>query len=56
MPKLDTRDFDLDHLEDLENDLFFEKEERIERLPKFVEDTKENLGHKKQGPRKPKLR
>jgi len=56
MPKLDTRDLDLAHLDELESDEFFENHEKIEKAPKFVEDSKDNLGHKKPSPRKPKIR
>lgn len=55
MAKLDVKDLDIKNLEEIDNEIFFEHKEKIERATKFIESSKDNHGHKKQGPRKPKI-
>lgn len=38
MKRVDVRDIDLDHLEELDNDEFFTKKERVVKQDKFEED------------------
>ncbi len=45
--RISPKDIDLEHLEDLEDDEFFENKEKITRALKSPEESKDNNGHKK---------
>lgn len=51
--KINPKDIDIEHLDDLEADEFFETKERIVRSTKSPEESKDNFGHKKSTKRIP---
>jgi hypothetical protein len=51
--KINPSVIDIDNLDDITADEFFEKKERIVRTTKVPEASKENFGHKKQTKRIP---
>lgn len=53
--KLNPHDFDVNHLDEIEEEICFSSHQKIERAMKFKEDTKDNYGHKKPSQRREKL-
>lgn len=45
--KISPKDIDLEHLDELEDDEFFESKEKITKALKSPEESKDNHGHKK---------
>jgi len=45
--KISPKDIDLEHLDELEDDEFFENKEKITKVLKSPEESKDNNGHKK---------
>lgn len=52
MSKIDVKDIDLENLDGLADDTYFQKKEKVGKNLKSEEESKDNRGHKKSNHRK----